>query len=356
MKIWIDLTSLPHIHFFRALIRRLGERGDEVLVTSREFGMMNDILDKNGIAYTSVGAHGGKDLEGKLLTSSERVIRLAGIMAREKPDIGLSKHSVESARVCFGLGIPSLNVIDHETAEAAMRLMVPLNDCIVTPQATPSSILRSFGARQVRTFYGVCETAHFLDFRPSAGVLKSLGLSRKRPIVLSRAEPMLSAHNDHASVLHPVLKEIGDRFDEADLVFIPRGDGDLAAFRDLGLIVPEKSTDTLSLYGMASLMVGAGSCMNREAAVAGCPTISICPDRLPAVDRFMISKGLMGHSLDKGEVVRMASEILEDPEGFRGKGSGIISGFEDPYKCIMAAMDDLGSRSMKRSQHSPEES
>ena len=344
MKIWIDLTSLPHIHFFRALIRRLGERGDDVLVTSREFGIMNDILDKNGIAYRSVGAHGGKDLEGKLLTSSERVIRLAGIMAKEKPDIGLSKHSVESARVCFGLGIPSLNVIDHETAEAAMRLMVPLNDCIVTPRATPSSVLRSFGARQIRTFYGVCETAHFMDFRPSAGVLKSLGLSRKRPIVLSRAEPMLSAHNDHASVLHQVLKDIGERFTEADIVFIPRGDGDLAAFGDLDLIIPDKSTDTLSLYSMASLMVGAGSCMNREAAVAGCPTISICPDRLPAVDKFMISKGLMSHSLDRGEVVRMASGILGDPKGFKGRSAGIIRGFDDPYKCMTKAIDDLGSQ------------
>ena len=44
MKYWIDVTSLPHVHFFRAFIKRAEKSGNEVFVTSREFGVMNEIV------------------------------------------------------------------------------------------------------------------------------------------------------------------------------------------------------------------------------------------------------------------------------------------------------------------------
>lgn len=339
MKIWIDLTSLPHVHFFRALIKRLGKAGHEVLVTSREFGIMNDILDKNGIKYVSIGSHGGRGIKNKLIKSSERVLELSKYVSREKPDVGLSKHSVEWARVCFGLRIPSINVIDHETAEAAMKLMIPLSDIIVSPVATPIESLRRFGAGDVRQFYGVCETAHFHDFKPSPEVLKVLGLSKGKKIIISRAEPMLSSHNDHKSVLFPVLESIKDGFRDIDIVFIPRGKGDLRRYRNLDLIVPETYIDTLSLYSYAAMMIGAGSCMNRESCVGGCPTISICPDNLPGVDRFLIGKKMMHHSLKSGEIVSIASEILRNGSAARKRNGKTAREFEDPYGKIISAMN-----------------
>ncbi len=340
MKVWIDVTSLPHVNFFRALVKRLEKSGNEVLVTSRKFGIMNDILEKNGIEYTNVGSHGGKGLEGKLLKSSERVIDLTKLMTREKPDIGLSKHSVECARVCFGLGIPCVTVIDHETADAAMRLMVPLSDEIVIPEALSEKQMKGFGARSIRKFYGVCETAHFADFRPSEDVLECLGLSKDDKIIIARSEPLLSAHNDHESMLLSVIRELKKRFPEVRAVFIPRDPGDRNRFGNLGLIVPDESIDTLSLYSFASLMIGAGSCMNREAAIGGCPAISICPDRLPGVDRFLIEKKLMHHLLDKEGIVAKASEILGS-DGHKELNGKVVREFEDPHEAIMKAVGSL---------------
>jgi len=340
VKVWIDLTSLPHIHFFRALIKRLEKSGNDVLVTSREFGIMDDILKKNNIEHVNIGLHGGKGLESKLVRSSERVSSLAKFISREKPDIGLSKHSVECTRVCFGLKIPSITVIDHETAEPAMRLMVPLTDFIVSPKAASAETIRGFGARKVSQFYGVCETAHFLDFSPSRDVLEGLGLSEDKKILIARSEPMLSSHNYHESKLFAVLKEIKQRFPDVQMVFIPRGISDIRRSGDLDLIVPERSIDTLSLYSYASLMIGAGSCMNREACVGGCPTISICPDNLPGVDRFLISKKMMFHTLEKEDIVRTASDIL-DGNSPLGKKSKPSKDFEDPYKKIMTFMKNI---------------
>ena len=64
-------------------------------------------------------------------------------------------------------------------------------------------------------------------------------------------------------------------------------------------------------------MIGAGSCMNREASIGGCPTISICPDKMPAVDKLLINKCVMWHSLDKERILRIASDTLA---GYIGNG------------------------------------
>ncbi len=340
MKFWIDVTSLPHVHFFRALVKRLEKSGNEVLVTSREFGIMNEILDTNGIEYKSVGTHGGKSLESKLVNSSERVIELAKILGKERPDVGISKHSIESARVCFGLGIPSVMVIDHETAAKQSRLTAPLTDTVITPKATNIDKLEKYGPKEVVTFDGVCEVAHFHDFVPNKAVLSDLGLKKEDEVVIARPEPLLASHNFHESVLFSAIKELKDKFPRLEVVFIPRGKSDSERFRKLDVIVPDHSIDTLSLYSLARLMIGAGSCMNREAAVGGCPTISICPDRLPGVDNLLIEKGMMHHSLKKGDIIKKASEYITSEKQREMNGS-IVKGFEDPHEKIMDAVSRL---------------
>jgi len=338
MKIWIDITSLPHVHFFRSFIKRMGREGHDMLVTTRKFSFMEELLQKSGIEHHVIGSHGGKGLKGKLVKSSTRISRLAALVSEERPDVGLSKHSVECARVCFGMKIPSVMVVDHETATAAMRLMVPLTDVIVSPQATPRGLLAGMGANKIVDFFGVCETAHFYDFTPSRKVLSELGLSNRKKTIISRSEPMLSSHNEHYSNLFSILKEIGETHPETQTVFIPRSKKDMKKFRNLDLIIPESPVDTLSLYAFSDLMIGAGSCMNREACVGGCPTISICPDNLPAIDRFMISKGLMSHSLNKDEILSMASGMIEKNGELKAENKRVVSGFEDPYGKIGEAI------------------
>jgi predicted glycosyltransferase len=338
VKYWIDVTSLPHVHFFRALAGRLQKSGNEVFITSREFGVMNEILKKNGMKAESIGEHGGKDVKEKLIKSSERVAALARAVSMENPDVALSKHSIESARVAFGLCIPSVMVIDHETARKQTRLTAPLADVVVAPQATPKADLESMGASDVRQFHGVCETAHFYDFTPSDKVLAELGLSMEDTIVIARSEPLLSSHNFHESKLFQALERIRRDFPDVRVVLLPRDAGDSKRFEKAGAIVPEHPVDTLSLYHFASLMIGAGSCMNREAAVGGCPTISVCPDRLPGVDRFLIEKGLMQHSLDVEDIVARASAIL----GGEKKPKKVQKAdFECPYAKVLQASEEL---------------
>ena len=81
--------------------------------------------------------------------------------------------------------------------------------------------------------------------------------------------------------------------------------------------------------------------MNREACIGGCPTISICPDKLPGVDKLLIDKKIMYHSLDEKKIITLAEDILEDKGKYLKKKNGkVIKGFEDPYERIMSLIDN----------------
>jgi predicted glycosyltransferase len=90
-------------------------------------------------------------------------------------------------------------------------------------------------------------------------------------------------------------------------------------------------------------MIGAGCCMNREACLAGCPTISIYPDKLPAVDKFLINSRLMRYTLNKNQAVKWVMECINNGKIEKKKLEEIIKKFEDPYKVVIKAINMLVS-------------
>ena len=65
MRVWADCTAAAHPLVLRPIIERLQAAGHEVEVTAREYGQTVGILERLGIRYTSVGAHGGASSAGK---------------------------------------------------------------------------------------------------------------------------------------------------------------------------------------------------------------------------------------------------------------------------------------------------
>ncbi len=343
MKIWIDISNAPHVHFFRALIPRLEGRGHGVVVTARDFGPICKLLENFNIAYTCIGSHGGRDLEKKLLKNAERLKEIAGFIAGERPDLGLFKYSVEGSRVCFGLGIPSISVIDNERSESQNRLIVPFSNLIISPKAIRREALEGLGARGVRQFHGICELAHYSGFEASGAVLKELDISGKdprMPLIVARPEPFFASYCRHRSKLYKVLRGLGRESPESRIVFVPRNEKDREEFRKLdGVVVPDKPIDTLSLFSFADLMIGAGGSMNREACIAGCPAISLYPEELLAVDRLLVGRGAMRHTLDEGEAVGLALDVLRSGGGWRARVKKAIQGFENPHELILKEIE-----------------
>ncbi len=103
VRVWIDITNSPHVVIFRPIIARLRARGHEVTVTAREFAQMIGLLERFGIEYLSVGAHGGESRAGKARAMARRsaaLVRFAGGALR--PRGGPRKHRPAARRAGGG--------------------------------------------------------------------------------------------------------------------------------------------------------------------------------------------------------------------------------------------------------------
>ncbi len=313
MKIWIDIVNAPHAWFFKSIINFLEKEGEEVFITARKFGDVLQLLDIFNIQYTKVGSHGAT-LEQKLLRSTERVYKLSKIIAKEKPDIAVSKHSIELPRVSFGLGIPSVYVLDNEHAIAANKLTLPLCDKIVIPEVMDVWDLLKTGAEpnSLVRYNGTSEVIHFNDFHYNPSIFNDLDLDlRKSKTILMRPEPVFASYLDAdctKSVLSPIIDILGDY---ANILMIPRFKEQQEIFTDNeNITIIKPPVDSFSLMKRCDLVIGAGGTMNREAALLGTPVISCYPGKLLAVDGFYINKGYMKRSTNVDEVVDMALELL----------------------------------------------
>ena len=315
LKVWIDLVNAPHVRFFKSIIDYLKNEGEEVLITTRKFGDIHKLLDLFEIEYTSVGKH-GVTLSQKLEESTKRAYELSKLIAKENPDVAVSKHSIELPRVSFGLGIPSVFVLDNEHAIAANKLTLSLCDKIIIPKAINVWDVFKTGAdpNGLIRYTGTSELTHFKDFIYNESIFDDLNLNlKKEKTILMRPEPALASYLDadcKTSVLSPIVDALKDH---ANILVIPRFKEQQQIFEndpDVTLIKPP--VDTFSLMKKCDLVIGAGGTMNREAVLLGTPVISCYPGKLLSVDKYYVDKGFMKRSTNVDEIIDIAFELLAD--------------------------------------------
>ena len=332
MKIWIDISNAPHAHFFKHLIKRLKE---DVVVTTRAFDSVPQILDINNISYTIIGSHGGSDVKEKLLASSKRILELAEFIADQDIDLAIYKHSVEAPRVAYGLQIPSLCVVDNEHAVAQNKLMLPLSTKVVAPRCIPAEKIMQFGVKRkdLIQFNGICELAHVSNFTPDPGVLTTLGLNPDQKIVVMRPEPA-KANYFNGDRKKTIIKKIlqNNSFDQC--VVFPRFDEQKKVLQFPNTVIPEEAVDALSLMYYADLVISAGGSMNREAICVGTPAISTYPEKLLSVTRFLIDLGLKKHSVQVPQILKYAHKLISS-NGYRGKALKVLSQLENPTDVLL---------------------
>ena len=338
MKVWIDISNAPHVHFFKELIRKVRA---EVVVTTRAFDSVPQILDLHGIHYTVIGRHGGSDVKEKLLASAERISELTEFVAEEDVDLAIFKHSVEAPRVAYGLQVPSLCVVDNEHAVAQNKLMLPLATKVVAPSCIPAEEITRFGVekKDLIQFDGICELAHIRGFNPDPRVLTELNLDPEKNIVVMRPEPAKANYfngDRKKTIIKKILKN--NTFDQC--VVFPRFEEQEKALQFPHTIIPPRAVDTLSLMYYADLVISAGGSMNREAICVGTPAISTYPEKLLSVTKFLIDSGLKKHSLSIPEIFVYAKEFMSDTT-YREKASDIVKKMEDPVDVLLREVQAL---------------
>lgn len=340
MKIWIDISNAPHVRFFKDVIKCLEAEGEDVIITARDFGDIHKLMNLYDIDFISVGKH-GVSLYDKLKDSTDRIEGLLDVVGKEKIDVAVSKHSIELPRIAFGLGIPSLYVLDNEHALAANKLTLPLCNRIITPNIIDMWQLMKFGAdpNSIISYNGTSELMHFKSFEYNENIFDDLNLDLKYPkTILMRPEPSLASYLDtdcNKSVLSPIVDLLKEY---ANILVLPRFKAQAKIFEDIdNVTILKPPVDTSSLIKKCDLVIGAGGTMNRESAILQTPVISCYPGETLSVDQYYINQGLMFRSTDINEIKQKALDFITMDK------SQITLKTDDLFSLILDNIYDLGN-------------
>jgi uncharacterized protein len=305
MRVWVDCTAAAHPIVLRPIIERLEARGDEVFITTREYGQTVGILDRLGMHYTVVGEHGGASRAGKGRALWSRSRALSKVVWKRRPELALAHGSVDLAVCSYFLRIPSVQMQDYEFANLQRQIAFRAARRVLAPEAIPVDRLRKIGAkpRKLVRYAGLKEEYYLADFVPDDGIVGDLGLDASKVITVVRPPPETSEYHERNDLYEAVVRRLAAGDGEVQAVIIPRTREQGEAARALGapnLLIPERAIDAQSLIACADLVVSAGGTMNREAVALGTPVYTTFSGRMGGVDEVLIHEGRL--------------RVLEDPE------------------------------------------
>ena len=321
MRVWIDLTNSPHVLVMRPVIEVLRARGDDVLVTARDFAQTLGLLERFRLDHTAIGHHRGGALAAKGVGLAARSAALVRWARGRKIDLALGHGSNDVSIAAKLLRIPSVTAFDYEWARAQHSINCRLATRVVVPEAIPPERLAPYGAsaEKLRRYAGLKEEYYLADFEPDPAVLDELGLDPARPLAVVRTPPAVSLYHRFEA---PVFAQVLDRLRGEQVVVLPRTPEQRAELS--GFIVPERAVDAQSLIAYADVVISAGGTMNREAVALGTPVWTTFEGRLGAVDEALIAEGRLRRLTDADDVVLERRKpdapgperIRRDPEVF----------------------------------------
>ena len=322
MRIWLDITNSPHVLFFAPIVRELEKKGHKVLITSREHSQTTGLLKLHGMKSTVVGKHAGASLLSKALYVPVRISSLIKCLRNEKIDACVVHQSFYGILAALLLGVKKrVYIFDNEKAFFQNILAIPFATNVLCPEAITQE--RMF-FRKLKKYPGIKEAVYLSDFKPDIKIIRKLGLSAEKKIIVMRPEPYSAAYYSKGkNVLYPLIEEIIEKKKTWQVVVIPRDKKQRNDFKKAfskKIVVAEKAIDALSLMAFADAVVGAGGTMNREAAVLGVPVVSLYQGGLLASDKWLIEKGLMKHT----DSVLLAD--VDDLISSKRRKTGILNG------------------------------
>src|SRR3954470_24386318 len=235
----------------RPVIDVLRARGDEVLVTARDFAQTLGLLERFQIDHTAIGHHRGGALAAKGLGLVSRSGALVRWAKGKKIDLALGHGSNDISVAAALLRIPSATAFDYEWARVQHSINCRLAARVVVPDVIPPERLAPYGATldKLRRYEGLKEEYYLADFEPDTAVLTELGLDRERPLAVVRTPPAVSLYHRFQA---PVFTEVLHKLKGEQVVVLPRTDEQRAELaREGGFVVPEGAIDAQSLIAFA---------------------------------------------------------------------------------------------------------
>ncbi len=337
--IWIDALT-PKQALLSIKIKETVEKiGFKTIITTREYDYTTKIYELNNLKPIIVGRHGGKEVEGKLMASLERSMKLAEIILsmRERPSYHISLSSPEAVRIAFGLSIPIIILNDTPHSKYVNKLTIPLADKLITPKAIPKEEYKGLiSEERIIQYNGVDEVAWIKDLKNDPKVMEKLGLEVNDKIIIARESEYKASYYDwmEKPVQKLVNRILGEFKDEVKIVYFPRYEEEREHMRNPNVIIPREAVDTRVLMKYAIITISGGGTMARESALIGTPSISLFP-LLIHVNKWLEDMGLPLRNIrDINEAYEYIRNVIKDPEKYRVETERIIKSMEDPTQII----------------------
>ncbi|MHA1917759.1 MAG: DUF354 domain-containing protein [Candidatus Ranarchaeia archaeon] len=358
MKVWVDINTPKQALFFKPIISTLQKNGNELLVTSRLYPQVNQMLNLLEIKAEIIGRHGGADLKEKLEADSHRILSLSTRITSFKPDILLSFVSPTAARVAFGLKIPHITCSDSPHSRWVSKLVLPLADYLMSPSYIPKKEWTKFGIAEnkIIQYTALDQVSWTRGFSPDPDILHKLGLplDYNGLVVTIRIEEaqasyLLNKSSEESPTLIPLVDFLIENYPQVQIFLLPRYPSQTKALRVKyescsSIHIIDRVIDTTSLISHSTLFVGAGGTMNAEAVLLGTPAIMTFKDPL-IVYKWLVDKNYLIWAQNEKDLFRSVDKILKNSEVTKVKAkkiaSQILLKMDDPSIKIINALKEF---------------
>lgn len=192
MKAMLSIDHPAWAHQFRHIVKKLNQRGDEVLTLCVDKDGDTKLLEKFGIPYVLSARSTGKNIIekgflflGLCLEHSYRALKF-------KPDVVIGRASPMMAVAAWVSRKPHIIYEDTEVSKFSLRICKRLSTKIITPR----TFLTDLGPRQERLdTYKELFYLHPSVFTPDKQVLRDVGFNPDEDYILVRFVAWNASHD-----------------------------------------------------------------------------------------------------------------------------------------------------------------
>jgi uncharacterized protein len=345
VRIWIDFANAPQVRVLEPIVDVLQREGHSLLLTARNH---RDTAQLGLLRWPELEVDGASSPGGPMRKATAIADRALALRRRAKAfssDVALSHNSYAQLAAARLLRIPSITAMDYEH-QPANHVAFRLATVVIVPECFPPEALRRFGAREpkVRRYRGLKEQAYVKPAGEAGRVREQLGVREERPLAVVRLPPDRALYHPKAN---PLVEEVIAtlRRQAATILILGRSDEQRAAWQALAgrdLVVAPPALDTDHVLVAATIFIGAGGTMTREAALLGTPTFSIFAGKPAAVDRWLEAEGRLVQLRAPDDVRRIdVSSLRRLPVMDLRLRGGIV-------ETVLSALRDIAPREERR--------
>ena len=311
MRVLVDITHPADVHFYRRAIQHWHDNGDEVLITSRNKGVVLQLLDDFDLPHTQVGKKARGGVAGLAVELVERGLVIRRLVNQFKPDVATGFGGTFVAYACLGKDVPVVIFTDTE-AKLANAITMPIVDVI----ATPAPFQQDFGKKHI-CFNGFKELAytHPTVFTPDPKILAIEGLEVDEPFSILRLVSWQASHDIQLSGIPDVERVVETLAGHGRVIIsserpLPKY---LHKFEMKGM-----AKNMLHLQAFAHLLFGESGSMATECTMLGTPAIFYNPARLGSIriqeDVYGMLYTFNDTANDLDKALAKAVALLSDPD------------------------------------------